>query len=581
MAFGSVVPVLSSSWTQQGAGLLLPPGRTSVHQGVELMLTLGDYLGVDDNSVFDAAEDLADEIVSQHRRTDLLLVLAVLNLVRVKSELNRELAQAFTMSISGEPGRRLRTLLDPEAERPRRLLSRQGILAAMKKVLCSPVGPDDRSPGVPLRNATLLVHAVSTSLAAGAGPDSDKLMVMMTQNLLFNAPRDLMEEGTRHIDMFERVGPSITREPLTASPVGLVRDATDLEPRDYLAYAVAASEPVLSWEPGRDPTTAPNLGLDDPLPTLERFLSHTARDVDGLATAVLDQREAGTDTAWNFLPFERTPLLMLPQGDVLVLDMQMLASRVTEGIFWDVHDHLKDRDGEQARRAWTQVWGDMVEHWAVDRLPALAPAALEGHTYWSPGDLETAYPRTSTCDAAVEVAPDMLLLEAVGGRFTFKTRARGMVPALRDDVEKLVMKKARQLDATARSVLRNEQSLTGYPQVRGRTIQPLVITGCQWPANPLLRIYIESECNREKLFTDPRVASLAVIGLDELGALEQLSAAGSSPVQAIRDWQASNLRDMPLRNWLAREASPAHGSEDAWEELVPDLMSRLGMTESS
>jgi hypothetical protein len=54
-------------------------------------------------------------------------------------------------------------------------------------------------------------------------------------------------------------------------------------------------------------------------------------------------------------------LLFRLDDDVVVLDERYLVERVTRGLYWLVHGHEKNVYGENPRRAWTQVWSEMIE----------------------------------------------------------------------------------------------------------------------------------------------------------------------------------------------------------------------------
>ena len=76
-------------------------------------------------------------------------------------------------------------------------------------------------------------------------------------------------------------------------------------------------------------------------------------------------------------PLQARPLLRL-NDDVVVLDEQYLVERVTRGLHWLVHDHEKTVYGENPRRAWIQVWSEMIETRAEDELRQLAPRLIGG-----------------------------------------------------------------------------------------------------------------------------------------------------------------------------------------------------------
>ena len=104
-------------------------------------------------------------------------------------------------------------------------------------------------------------------------------------------------------------------------------------------------------------------------------------------------------------------------GGVIVLDEQMLWRRCTSGLFWNVHDALKqssEREAEWFRTA----FGAMVEELVETSLRRLAPIDLAGGSnYYTEDDLESAYgPGVPRCDAIVDVGGALLFVEVVSGR---------------------------------------------------------------------------------------------------------------------------------------------------------------------
>lgn len=163
----------------------------------------------------------------------------------------------------------------------------------------------------------------------------------------------------------------------------------------------------------------------------------------------------------------------------------MRFDRVTDGLYWDVHDGLHAEDGDRARAAWTHGYAAMVEGFVASRFPTLAPAGLDGATYYSEDELKQAYSRSKVSDGVIDMGSVFLPVEIVSGRLTVESRVHGDVAAFRRDTEKIVLKKARQLDAASKALLRDEPALTGRSAVIGPRVQPVLVAGGGYPMEPI------------------------------------------------------------------------------------------------
>jgi hypothetical protein len=81
------------------------------------------------------------------------------------------------------------------------------------------------------------------------------------------------------------------------------------------------------------------------------------------------------------------------------------AGGVTRGLYWLVHDHEKTVYGENPRRAWTQVWSEMIETRAGDELRQLAPRLIGGgRAFFTEEHLMAAFPGSKNCDGPAVAA---------------------------------------------------------------------------------------------------------------------------------------------------------------------------------
>ena len=147
------------------------------------------------------------------------------------------------------------------------------------------------------------------------------------------------------------------------------------------------------------------------------------------------------------MAFVETPVLHYPGADgspggLAVIDIAFLLEKITLGLYWLVHDHLRETEGDQARQAWTQAWGSMVEAMVEDDLLALAPVVLGTESaYYTEEDLRFAYPGHKTSDVVIDSGDVLVAVEIGSGRPSVETVRAGDPAALRRDLERLAYKK--------------------------------------------------------------------------------------------------------------------------------------------
>jgi hypothetical protein len=239
---------------------------------------------------------------------------------------------------------------------------------------------------------------------------------------------------------------------------------------------------------------------------------------------------------------------------VVVLDERCLIERVTRGLYWLVHDHEKQVYGENARRAWTQVWGEMIETRVEDQLRQMAPSLVgRQRAFFTEEDLQAAFPGSKSCDAGIDFGGDVVLAEVMSGTVKTQTRELAQASAFEQDAERLVLDKAPQLYATAANLLRVPRSAASPLQASPGRIFPVVIVGGQFPVNPLTVRYLAEQLAAEGHQPDSTMQPLLVLDLEELEGCQALCQRRALTLPQLLDaWQNSPYRDAAFRHYLAR-----------------------------
>jgi hypothetical protein len=253
---------------------------------------------------------------------------------------------------------------------------------------------------------------------------------------------------------------------------------------------------------------------------------------------------------WDYFSFEKFPILDFG-GAVLAVSRHLLLERVTTGLYHFVYEYLEANDSELLEK-WKSEWGFMVEAVVVESLRSLAPPLLgPGTSFFSEADITSAYPQGKKCDALIDFGDTVLAIEIVSSPLSRESRQGLNVAKLRDDMERIVFRKTRQLSATAMNVARRPELLLGEGRSPVRIV-PLLIAAGGFPVNPVTLNLIREQVSAEGLFGHALIGEICVISAEEAEYLEALREQGHNPIEVLADWRAAGtiIGNYSLKNWL-------------------------------
>jgi hypothetical protein len=468
--------------------------------------------------------------------------------------------------------------------------------ASMRLVLVPPDPAAGPGPGPaiaadldgidPETASVLLVHLAADALHQERRADeprfcgtAESLAMEMIANNLFNDRDDNGDLLGRYRLLWRDYGERLRRFTPCRPPALMLREAAGIEFDDMVTLAVAYWG-YMQFRGPDDPIRVKAVATPDMTitpPQVQTFL--------GLFSSTPAELAAGLRRCpqpWQMLPIQDRPLLRL-DDDVVVLDERYLVERVTRGLYWLVHDNEKRQYGEKARNAWTQVWSEMIETRVEDQLRRMAPVLIGGErAFFTEENLRAAFPGTKNCDAGVDFGADVVLAEVVSGTVKVATREQADVASFREDTERIVLGKARQLYVTAANLLRSPQPAASPLATPPGRVFPIVVIGGQFPVNPLTIRYINEDLASEGHRPDGIVQMLTVLDLEELEGCEALSRRkGLTLPQLLVAWRESPYRDAAFRNYLAfeiggRELGRPDDVDDALADSFTVIQQRLG-----
>jgi hypothetical protein len=203
--------------------------------------------------------------------------------------------------------------------------------------------------------ATLLCHVLAAmSDRREADPSSDNLgglredlALEMVRNQVFYKSEDLSSSLDRVTRLWRDYGPGAAHHLGGREPADILKVASGIEVEDFLALGLALVAFMNDWTPDNvSMTLAEDFAADIDDGVKSAFLRLVALDRDGFATEFADTEAAD----WDFLAFQSHPVLRM-DGGLIVIDENSLVQRFSSGLYWIVHDYLKDTEGNAGREA--------------------------------------------------------------------------------------------------------------------------------------------------------------------------------------------------------------------------------------
>jgi hypothetical protein len=392
-------------------------------------------------------------------------------------------------------------------------------------------------------------------------------------NTLFNTPIEFGDILARTHMLWTQYEQRLSRHHPRLALGQMLADATGTNLEDLLTIAFALfaqTEPAAVAQ-----VRELNLGsLGLPQSIVNVFLDRFALTEPQLAQLLSTQHGE-----WAFLPLEDRPLLRIGPTTVLVLDEILLQRRFTNALYWLVHDHERDRLGDQARRAWTQVYSELVELHAEDILARLAPTLLAGASAFFTEE-QVGKLGDSAVDCGIDFGDFVLLADIVQHQMTVPTRMLCQANAFEHDMQAMVLKKAKQLHGTARALLTKPEHPQHPLGRRPQSLLPVVVQGADFPVNPVTVRYAREEARARGLLTQDECQPLIIVTVDELESLDALAnTTGVAAGDVFRAYSATgatnSLRNFIIDTYGGRGLRRSAPIQAALDEVLAIFTSRL------
>jgi predicted RecB family endonuclease len=221
---------------------------------------------------------------------------------------------------------------------------------------------------------------------------NDPAIVALVESELGVAVADVQFAGLRFASYF----------PLLFGLYTVARDAVEkqitsiIDGNDVAAKAQVAPVEFVTFAASKARTLEEALQEFGPIESVEAF------------------RERVEDIAWvsDALPFRKKPLLILPDGRYMVLDMQFLFENASAGLFWNFMDQFSSPN---ARHRFSGYWGGIFERYVQQLIENYHPEQYTNNASFDGGEIDVVVDLSSEA-LAIEVKSGFIAQEIKGAR---------------------------------------------------------------------------------------------------------------------------------------------------------------------
>lgn len=325
--------------------------------------------------------------------------------------------------------------------------------------------------------------------ARAAARTPEDFLAFFIQNGAYNSRRNPLGEITRAQELFER---------LAAEPglqvAGCPIDSWAMEDYGFsvteqmtLGFALSAIAHSFDDDPDADfKVHTPPENFDDLLLKLG-FLDRRQEALNLLsATRAQLQAEfatAGRDAehvAWETRPVMRHPFLRTQDDGLILLSPRAMQSWLSDGIYYRMLESAQKRsaqDGGKISNLFTSFAGGLLEAYAVEEMRSVLPGerpAGGGRVYGEQPYGRRGEKRTS--DVAVDLGQDLVLVEVSNSRLRADTLILGDNPRIEADLDRMIIKKVKQLDGCINALIAGEAKIPGVDIRDVLRIWPVLVT---------------------------------------------------------------------------------------------------------
>jgi hypothetical protein len=398
-----------------------------------------------------------------------------------------------------------------------------------------------------------VVSSADADLEAGE-VDHERWLVYILKNGLYNAKPPLINEVTRSRELFAVLAPSFEEHEAFIPIDDWFREDYGLTAKEQVAAGESLS--ALSH------AFADEVEIGDRSlfvsPQWRGDLEHKNAEIEALLSAprswfVEAFAGLGDDLnaiAWERRPFLTRPFLRFENGQWLLISPRAIARWLGEGF---IHRVIGSAERRGLSAGASIFIGALFERYCLDltysAYPGERPAG--GGRVYGEQSYETRFGRQYTSDVAIDIGPDLVLIEVVSARLTAAIQVAGDELLLEKKLESMVFKKLRQLARVTTAILDGTAAIPDVDPAQIEQVWPVLVTAGELMQTELL--WDQIDARTPDGLNGARVGPVSVFDIGDFELLLALVVDGRSITDILRRKAEGPYRRLDIARFAADE----------------------------
>jgi len=296
---------------------------------------------------------------------------------------------------------------------------------------------------------------------------------------------------------------------------------------------------------------------------VEKMFSFLSMSVEEIGSLIDSQ--SLREIAYDFLDFQARPFIKISLGRVIPVSFYYVIERFTTGVYWVILDYLSQTGQSTQKQKFMRYHGFIFEQYIADMAEELFRRISDpGKSFHADEIYLRDGTEVKTSDAMIVTHDSIILIEATAARISAKrTIVDGLEEAFHDDCEKIIFKKAQELDRCIKDLRNGIVTINGKTIDGSMRIYPLIVAIEGFPQLPPINTYLEREIHNRELLTDENIAPLGIMSADEFTTLARFKPLDIFEV--IKKWQSSKyFPGVTLEEYLTDTTNFKREQESEW-----------------
>jgi hypothetical protein len=315
----------------------------------------------------------------------------------------------------------------------------------------------------------------------------------------------------------------------------------------------------------------------------DRALSLISATRAELTEALGETARDSTQVVWEGTPLKRFPFLRCNDGGLTLLSPAFIQSWLTDGFHYrsllaaqtlDRENRVKKARSHAQR--YLNFIGAVYERYCLDLARSVHPhtgveaARVLGEQPFSKSSRQRAGRGERTSDIAVEVGPDLVLVEITASRIGAEGQRTGDTATVARDLDRSIVDKINQLDNCVNQLVAGHAQLPGVQMPAVERIWPVIVSFGAVSQNPVLWDFLDRRA--PSALRQARVRPLTLLDPEEYEALCALIEAGHPLPTILSAKTAAPYTRTDFAYWLHRDPHAPRSTHRA--QLVEDSYRR-------